>query len=156
MAVIGYSMFGSAVESQVSLNLPTTKLSSRMAIYTTLVNPISKYALMVTPIVNVTKNWFPWYCNKKPFNIFISTALLMSTVIVALAVPLFGYLMSLVGAFLSATASIILPCLCYLKISGTYRRLGCEVVVIGGILVLGVAVVIFGTYTSLLQIVGHL
>ncbi|XP_021667601.2 amino acid transporter AVT1I isoform X2 [Hevea brasiliensis] len=156
MAVIGYSMFGSEVESQVTLNLPIKKLSSRVAIYTTLVNPISKYALMVTPIVNATRNWFPWYCNKKPFNIFISTALLISTVIVALAVPFFGYLMSLVGAFLSFTASIILPCLCYLKISGAYRRLGCEVVVIGGIVALGVAVVIFGTYTALLQIIGHL
>ncbi|XP_021622090.1 amino acid transporter AVT1I [Manihot esculenta] len=155
MAVIGYSMFGSAVESHVTLNLPTTKLSSRLAIYTALVNPISKYALMITPIVNVTRNWFPWYCDKKPFNIFISTALLMSTVIVALAFPFFGFLMSLVGAFLSVTASILLPCLCYLKISGTYRTLGFEVAVIGGILVLGVVVVIFGTHTALLRILGH-
>uniref|UniRef100_A0A2C9WAV2 Amino acid transporter transmembrane domain-containing protein n=1 Tax=Manihot esculenta TaxID=3983 RepID=A0A2C9WAV2_MANES len=156
MAVIGYSMFGSEVQSQVTLNLPIGKLSSRVAIYTILVNPISKYALMITPIVNATKNWSPWYCNKKPFNVFISTALLISTVIVALAVPFFGYLMTLVGAFLSFTASIILPCLCYLKISGTYRRLGCEGVVVGGIVVLGIAVVISGTYSALLQIVGHL
>ncbi|XP_050230002.1 amino acid transporter AVT1I-like isoform X2 [Mercurialis annua] len=156
MAIIGYKMFGSDVESQVTLNLPTGKLSSRIAIYTTLVNPIAKYALMVTPIVNATKNWFPWSCNKKPFNLLMSTSLLISTVIVALAVPFFGYLMSLVGAFLSITASIILPCLCYLKISGNLRRFGCEVVVIWGMILLGVMVVIFGTYTSLLQIVGHL
>jgi vesicular inhibitory amino acid transporter len=54
MAVFGYLMFGSNVQSQITLNLPIEKLSSRVAIYTTLVNPIAKYALMVTPIVNAT------------------------------------------------------------------------------------------------------
>ncbi|XP_020538876.1 amino acid transporter AVT1I isoform X2 [Jatropha curcas] len=156
MAIIGYLMFGSEVQSQITLNLPIGKLSSRVAIYTTLVNPISKYALMVTPIVTATKNWFASYCKNKPFNIFISTVFLISTVIVALAVPFFGYLMSLVGAFLSVTASVILPCLCYLKISGVYRRLGCELVLIVGIVILGFTVAIFGTYTALLQIAGHL
>ena len=132
------------------------KFSSKVAIYTTLVNPIAKYALMVTPIVNATKCWFPNYCNKKPFTLFISTALVFSTVIVALAVPLFGYLMSLVGAVLSNTASIILPCACYLKISGTYKRFGFELVTIVSIILLGIVVTVFGTYSSILQIVGHL
>ncbi|XP_065856595.1 amino acid transporter AVT1I-like [Euphorbia lathyris] len=158
MAVIGYLMFGSDVESQITLNLPTKTLSSKIAIYTTLVNPIAKYALMITPIVNATKNWFPCISSnkKKPLNMFMSSALLLSTVIVALALPFFGDLMSLVGAFLSVTASIIIPCLCYLKISGIYGRFSCELVLIGGIVVLGVMAVIFGTYTSVLQIVGHL
>ncbi|WCJ25714.1 Transmembrane amino acid transporter family protein [Euphorbia peplus] len=158
MAVIGYLMFGSNVESQITLNLPTTSFSSKIAIYTTLVNPIAKYALMITPIVNATKNWFPFMSTnkKKPLNMLMSTLLLISSVIVALALPFFGDLMSLVGAFLSVTASIIIPCLCYLKISGIYRRFSLELVLIGGILVLGVMVVIFGTYTSVLQIVGHL
>ncbi|KAL5805569.1 hypothetical protein ACOSQ4_028302 [Xanthoceras sorbifolium] len=155
MAVFGYLMFGSAVESQITLNLPTNKLSSRLAIYTTLVNPIAKYALMVTPIVNATRNWFASRYNKRPFRLLSSTALVISTVIVALTLPFFGYLMSLVGAFLSVTASIILPCLCYLKISGTYQRFGFEMVVLVGIIFMGVVVVVIGTYTSLVQIVGH-
>ena len=58
MAVLGYLKFGSEVQSQITLNLPIEKLTSRVAIYTTLVNPISKYALMVAPIVNATENWF--------------------------------------------------------------------------------------------------
>ncbi|KAK2655230.1 hypothetical protein Ddye_008282 [Dipteronia dyeriana] len=156
MAIFGYLMFGSGVKSQITLNLPTNNLSSRMAIYTTLVNPISKYALMVTPIVNATRNWFASHRNKEPFRLLTSTALVISTVIVALTVPFFAYLMSLVGAFLSVTASIILPCLCYLKISGTYQRLGFEIVVLVGIIIIGVAVVVIGTYTSLVQIIGHL
>ncbi|XP_050229904.1 amino acid transporter AVT1I-like [Mercurialis annua] len=152
MAIIGYKMFGSDVKSQITLNLPARKLSSKIAIYTTLVNPIAKYALMVTPIVNATKTWFPSYSNKKSFNLVVSTSLLISSVIVALVFPFFGTLMSLVGAFLSVTASIILPCLCYLKISGNFRRFGCEVVILWGIIVFGIIVAIFGIYTSLLQI----
>lgn len=50
MAVSGYLMFGSNVQSHITLNLPIEKLSSEIAIYTTLVNPISKYAQMVTPL----------------------------------------------------------------------------------------------------------
>ncbi|KAJ0754420.1 putative amino acid transporter, transmembrane domain-containing protein [Helianthus annuus] len=50
MAVIGYLMYGSNVESQITLNLPTNNISSRVVICTTLITPIAKYALMLTPI----------------------------------------------------------------------------------------------------------
>lgn len=156
MAVLGYAMFGSHIESQITLNLPIGSISSKVAIYTTLVNPISKYALMVIPIVNAIETRFSCYYNKRVFSLLIRTSLVLSTVIVALAIPLFGYLMSLVGAFLSVTASLLLPCLCYLKISGIYRRIGYELMIIVSIILLGIAVVILGTYTALLQILKHL
>ncbi|CAB4304129.1 unnamed protein product [Prunus armeniaca] len=47
MAVLGYLMFGSTVQSQITLNLPTETLSSKIAIWTALINPLSKYALMM-------------------------------------------------------------------------------------------------------------
>lgn len=156
MAVFGYLMFGSGVQSQITLNLPTAKLSSKVAIYTTLVNPIAKYALMVTPIIDAVKSGFPCPINKTLFSLLVGTTLVISSVIVALSVPFFASLMSLVGAILSVAASIILPCLCYLKISGTYRRFGCELVLLVGMILMGVAVTVFGTYTSVLEIIGNL
>ncbi|TYJ16960.1 hypothetical protein E1A91_A09G017600v1 [Gossypium mustelinum] len=153
MAILGYLMFGSEVQSQITLNLPTNKLSSRIAIYTTLVNPISKYALMVTPIINATEAWFPYHFNKRLFRHIVGTSVVMSTVLVALAVPFFGSLMSLVGAFLSINASVTLPCLCYLKISGSYQKFNGEMVGIGLVIVTGIFVVIFGTYVSLIDII---
>uniref|UniRef100_A0A7N0V166 Amino acid transporter transmembrane domain-containing protein n=1 Tax=Kalanchoe fedtschenkoi TaxID=63787 RepID=A0A7N0V166_KALFE len=152
MAVLGYLMFGPGVQSQVTLDLPVARVSSKVAIYTALVNPVSKYALMVTPIVGVVEAWFPSCRKSKPVNLLVRTALVVSTVVVALAVPFFGSLMSLVGALLSVTASILLPCSCYLKMSGVYRRFGCELVALSGIVVLGVLVAVFGTYTSLVEI----
>jgi vesicular inhibitory amino acid transporter len=157
MAIVGYLMFGSKVESQVTLNLPINKISSRIAIYTTLVNPISKFALMATPITNALKELLPsTYKNNKVTNIFVSTALVISTVIVALSVPFFGYLMSLVGAFLSVTASVLLPCLCYLKISGTYKKFGFETFAIVVIILGGIVMGIYGTYTSIVDIAKSL
>ncbi|KAK8592880.1 hypothetical protein V6N13_043496 [Hibiscus sabdariffa] len=156
MAIFGYMMFGSQLQSQVTLNLPTHKLSSKVAIYTTLVNPIAKYALMVTPIINAIKNRFPCHYSPRFLAIFVGTNLLISTVLVALAVPFFGSLMSLVGAFLSITASVILPCLCYLKISGAYRRLNGELIGICLVIIVGVCLVVSGTYTAVLDIIGNL
>ncbi|OVA08999.1 Amino acid transporter [Macleaya cordata] len=46
MAVLGYLMYGDNVKSQVTLNLPTENVSSKIAIYTILITPIAKYALM--------------------------------------------------------------------------------------------------------------
>lgn len=151
MAVIGYLMFGPKVDSQITLNLPIRKLSSRVAIYTTLVNPLSKYALMLEPVSSATENWFPGYHKKRLVRILIRTALVATQVFVAVAVPFFGYLMSLVGAFLSVTASIIIPCLCYLKIAGMNRDF--ELVLTLSTLVLSALIAIFGTYTSLVQLI---
>ncbi|KAL1104298.1 hypothetical protein V6Z11_D04G057300 [Gossypium hirsutum] len=155
-AIFGYLMFGPQIQSLVTLNLPASKISSKVAIYTTLVNPITKYALMVTPIVNAIKTRFPCCYNPGFLTIFIGTNLLISTVFVALAIPFFGSLMSLVGALLSITASVILPCLCYLKISGIYRRFNGQLVGICLIIIVGVCLVIFGTYASVLDIIGNL
>lgn len=159
MAILGYLMFGSGALSQITLNLPTDKISSKVAIYTTLVNPIAKYALMVIPIVKAIENSFAFgYGGRKGLiiGLVIRTCLVISTVIVAMAVPFFGYLMSLVGAFLSTTASVILPCLCFLKISGIYRKPRFEFVVICGIVVMGVVFMVVGTYTALLEIICNL
>ncbi|CAL9012926.1 unnamed protein product [Prunus brigantina] len=156
MAVLGYLMFGSTVQSQITLNLPTETLSSKIAICTALINPLSKYALMVTPIINSAKNWFPNHCNKRPFDLLLSTSLVISSVVVALAVPFFAYLASLVGAFLSVSASLLFPFFCYLKISATYRNLGCEMLIIGFIILMGAAVMILGTYTAVSEIIEHL
>ncbi|KAM7511314.1 hypothetical protein LguiB_010189 [Lonicera macranthoides] len=142
MAVLGYFMFGSNLQSQITLNLPTEKISSRVAICVTLVNPIAKYALMATPIVNSIENQFQCYCYKRPFSLLVRTIVVTSSVVVALAIPFFEYLMSIVGAVLSVAASILLPCFCYLKISANYQRLGFELVFIGGMILMGVLVLI--------------
>ncbi|KAJ4962105.1 hypothetical protein NE237_022015 [Protea cynaroides] len=155
MAIIGYLMYGEDLKSQVTLNLPLGNLSSKIAIYTTLVNPFTKYAIMVTPIAVAIEDWFPLR-NSRPISLLIRTAILISNVVMALTVPFFAYLMAFIGAFLSVVVSMLLPCICYLKIFKASRRFSLELVIISGILVLGTVVAVLGTYISLRQIVDHL
>ncbi|CAH2072700.1 unnamed protein product [Thlaspi arvense] len=156
VAILGYLMYGSNVDSQITLNLPTDKLGSKVAICTTLVSPIAKFALMVTPIIDAMRSRVSRFLpNKKSAGIVLGTMLVASNVIVALLLPFFGDLMSLVGAFLSATASVILPCLCYLKISGKYRRLGFETLLLLAIILVGIVVVVTGTYQAMKDIFGQ-
>ncbi|KAH6791158.1 Transmembrane amino acid transporter family protein [Perilla frutescens var. frutescens] len=155
MAVLGYLMFGSELQSQITLNLPTKGLSSKVAICTAMLNPIAKYALMMKPIVDWIESSG---CGKRVVccRSVARSVLVGSSVFVALTVPFFGYLMSLVGAFLSVTASVVVPCLCYLKICGNWRKLGCELVFISFSVVMGFVVMVVGTYTSLMQIVQNM
>ncbi|XP_073126954.1 amino acid transporter AVT1I-like [Henckelia pumila] len=156
MAILGYLMFGSEVESQITLNLPTNNVSSKVAIYTALVTPLAKYSLMLRPIIDGIEDLIQSHSGKKSYGKFVRTILVISSAVVALTLPFFGYLMSLVGAFLSVTASILIPCFCYLKISGAHRKLGVEVTIIGFIVLMGLVILVTGTYTSLLQIIQNL
>ncbi|PHT49014.1 hypothetical protein CQW23_13222 [Capsicum baccatum] len=153
MATMGYLMYGQNLMSQITLNLPTGKISSKIAIYTTLINPITKYALVISPIATAIEDKLPLRQSKFIASYFIRTFLVISTVIVALVVPFFGYVMTFTGALLGVTVSILLPCLCYLKIVKTPSYL--EVVFIGVILVFGSSVSISGTYISLKNIISH-
>uniref|UniRef100_A0A803MC65 Amino acid transporter transmembrane domain-containing protein n=1 Tax=Chenopodium quinoa TaxID=63459 RepID=A0A803MC65_CHEQI len=66
------------------------------------------------------EGWFSSdYQKNKCFKVTVRMVLLASQVAISLALPFFGYLMSLTGALLCATASLTMPCLCYLKISST-------------------------------------
>ncbi|GJM94002.1 hypothetical protein PR202_ga10611 [Eleusine coracana subsp. coracana] len=116
-AVLGYMIYGDDVQSQVTLNLPSGKLYSQVAIVMTLINPLAKYA------------------------------------VVAATAPFFGYLMSFIGSFLSVMATVIFPCLCFLKIYKAEGIRRTEVVAITGIMMIGVFVTVTGTYTSLQQII---
>ncbi|XP_058092103.1 amino acid transporter AVT1J-like [Magnolia sinica] len=157
MAILGYLMYGQDVKSQVTLNLPIGKISSKIAIYTTLINPLAKYALIITPVTEAIEDRFHIPNNRT--IILIRTLLVISTVIVALTILLFGYLMALIGSFLSSMVKIVFPSICYLKICKAScmvppsRQL--EFVIIVGILVIGVSVTIICTYNSLRQIVQH-
>uniref|UniRef100_A0A0E0DZD4 Amino acid transporter transmembrane domain-containing protein n=1 Tax=Oryza meridionalis TaxID=40149 RepID=A0A0E0DZD4_9ORYZ len=165
MGVIGYLMYGGSLRSQVTLNLPARKLSSSIAIYTTLINPFTKFALLITPIAEAiegvlglgtaTTGGKPAQYRAAAVSVSVRTALVVSTTAVALAVPFFAYVVALTGSFLSATATMLLPCACYLRISSRASgKLGVlEIVACVGIIVLGLGVIVIGTYSSLKQIV---
>ena len=154
-AVLGYLIYGDDVKSLVTLNLPSGKVYTRVAILTTLVTPLAKYALVIQPITAGIEEKLSLAGQGGLPRAAISTAVLASTVVAACTVPFFGYLMSFIGSSLNVTVAVLFPCLSYLRIyvrRGGVRR--AEVAAIVGILAVGVCVAVVGTCTSLHQIAG--
>ncbi|KEH19718.1 amino acid transporter AVT1I [Medicago truncatula] len=155
VAVLGYMMFGDHLKSQITLNLPTNKISTKIAIYATVITPFTKYAMVITPIINAIED--KWHlCKRRPLSILIRTSIVISSVIVALFVPFFGYIMAFIGAFLSMAMSLLFPCICYLKMHKAARRFGLELIIIISIMSIGTFIGIQGTYSSLVQIVKNI
>ncbi|CAL4955638.1 unnamed protein product [Urochloa decumbens] len=160
-AVLGYLIYGDDVKSLVTLNLPSGKVYTRVAILTTLVTPLAKFALVIQPITAGVEEKLSLAGagagrgGSLLRRAAISTGVLASTVVAACTVPFFGYLMSFIGSSLNVTVAVLFPCLSYLRIYGPRGgiRRG-EAVGIVGILVVGVCVAVVGTYTSLHQIAG--
>lgn len=71
---------GESVESKITLNLPENEVAATIAIYTTLLVPVTKYALMVTPVAiaieagRISEN----HRNRTPVKLFIGVALLLN------------------------------------------------------------------------------
>uniref|UniRef100_A0A0E0IUF0 Amino acid transporter transmembrane domain-containing protein n=1 Tax=Oryza nivara TaxID=4536 RepID=A0A0E0IUF0_ORYNI len=156
--VLRYLIYGEDVQSQVTQNLPTGKLYTRIAILTTLITQLANYTLVIQPITtaieeklsattDVENNWLT--------RVLTSIAVVISTVVLACTVPFFGYLMLFIGSSLNVIVAVLVPCLSYLKIYMSRGGVGCfERTMIVGILVIGVCVNVAGTYTSLHQIIG--
>ncbi|TKY58956.1 Ribonuclease 3 [Spatholobus suberectus] len=137
IAVLGYTMFGDDSMSQITLNLPSKKISTKIAIYTTIINPFTKYAVLITPIANAIED--KWLLSKrKPVAIMIRTIIVLNTLLVALFMPFYEYIMAFVGAFSCVAISLLFPCLCYLKINEAARRFGLELIIIITILLIGI------------------
>ncbi|KAH0777657.1 hypothetical protein KY290_009068 [Solanum tuberosum] len=116
-AVMGYMMFGDSAESQFTLNLPTDLVASKIAFWTTIVNPFTKYALTMAPVAMSLEELIPSNHTKSyMYSILIRTALVMSTLFVALTIPFFGFVMALIGSFFTMLVTLILPCACFLRI----------------------------------------
>ncbi|KAG6426275.1 hypothetical protein SASPL_110496 [Salvia splendens] len=154
MAIMGYLMYGENLMSQVTLNLPLQSIATKIAIYTTLINPITKYAIIISPIATALEEKFVQN-NSYGLSLLIRTSLVVCSVVIALIMPFFGYVMAFIGAFLSVSASILFPCLCYVKINKASRGLGLELMFILVILIFGIFIAVTGTFVSVRDIVQH-
>ncbi|CAL9087227.1 unnamed protein product [Musa textilis] len=157
VAVMGYTMFGESTQSQFSLNMPHNLVASRVAVWTTVVNPITKYPLNdIFYFALSLEELIPSNQSKTHlYAIMIRTALVLSTLLVALSVPFFGLVMAFIGSFLTMLVTLILPCACFLSIlrHKVTRIQGLFCIVI---ITIGVVSSIVGTVSSISKIVDKL
>ncbi|KAF5204988.1 Amino acid transporter avt1d [Thalictrum thalictroides] len=153
VAILGFLMFGDATQSQITLNMPKYFLASKIAAWTTVVNPLSKFALTMTPVALSLEELWPSGQQKSHLvSVFIRTMLALSTLIVSLTIPFFSYVMALIGSFFAMLICLILPSACYLKIHrGRVGRFQTAVCIF--IIIIGLTCGSIGSYSAIKKIV---
>ncbi|CAL5192118.1 unnamed protein product [Lathyrus oleraceus] len=154
VGVVGYLLFGDKVESQFTLNMPKELYASKIAIWTTVVTPLAKYALTLLPIVSSIEELVPFpRLRCYAMSIVIRTTLVLASLAVALSFPYFGSVMALIGSLMSMIVALIYPCACYLKLhSGRVSNM--QITTCISIIIAGVISAILGTYSATTRIAG--
>lgn len=154
-AIVGYLMFGSSSLSEFTLNMPNTLIASKIAVCTTVVNPICKYALTLMPISVSIEELIPKNMRSRSYSITIRTALVLSSLLVALTVPFFDLVMAFAGSALAMFVTLIFPCVCFISIARdklTCTQMSMCILIIA----VGVVSAVVGTYSSLSKIIHEL
>ncbi|XP_026438171.1 amino acid transporter AVT1H-like [Papaver somniferum] len=142
IAFVGAKLFGPEVNSQVTLNMPKHLLVTKMALWATVLAPLTKYAFALVPIASQYDRKLPssvssntrWFIRGT-----IGSMLLILVLILALAVPYFEQVLGLTGSLVSISVSIIFPCAFYTKIywsqiSKPFLALNVSLIVIASVL----------------------
>ncbi|XP_044949038.1 amino acid transporter AVT1C-like [Hordeum vulgare subsp. vulgare] len=153
VAATGFLMFGESTMSQFTLNMPQQYVPSKIAIWMTIVNPYTKYALTMTPVALSIEEALPKKMRNYVAGMCVRTVLVLSTVVVALSFPYFALVMALLGSVFTMLVALILPCACYLSIKRDSVPLW-EVVFCITIIFIGLGCACVGSYTSINQMIG--
>ncbi|CAD6267346.1 unnamed protein product [Miscanthus lutarioriparius] len=153
VAVSGFLMFGESTMSQFTLNLPQQYIPSKIAIWMTVVNPYTKYALTMTPVALSIEEALPKKMQSYLVGMSVRTCLVFSTVAVALLFPYFALVMALLGSVFTMLVALILPCACYLSIKKGAVPLW-EIILCIIIIMIGVVCACIGSYTSINRMIS--
>lgn len=119
LAFMGAKMFGPDVNSQITLSMPPHLILTKIALWASVLTPMTKYALEFTPFAIQLEHNLPKSMSSRTKMIIrgcVGSFLLLSILALALSVPYFEHVLSLTGSLVSVSICMILPSAFYLKI----------------------------------------
>ncbi|XP_027162890.1 amino acid transporter AVT1H-like [Coffea eugenioides] len=120
LAFMGAKMFGPEVNSQITLSMPRALILTKIALWATVLTPMTKYALEFAPFaIQLEQNILPRSMKSRTKMIIrgsVGSILLLVILVLALSVPYFEYVLSLTGSLVSVGICMIFPCAFYIKI----------------------------------------
>uniref|UniRef100_A0A0E0MET8 Amino acid transporter transmembrane domain-containing protein n=1 Tax=Oryza punctata TaxID=4537 RepID=A0A0E0MET8_ORYPU len=155
LAFVGASMFGPSVSSQITLSMPPGLAVTRIALWATVLTPVTKYALEFAPFAIQLEHHLPATMSPRARTLVrgcVGSAALLLILALALSVPYFQYVLSLTGSLVSVAISIIFPCAFYLKIR--WGRVSRSAVALNAAMIAGgVVLAVVGTASSATSLV---
>lgn len=119
LAFMGAKLFGPQVSSQITLSMPRKQIFTKIALWATVLTPMTKYALEFAPFaMHLEQNVLPKKMKDRTKMIIrgcIGSIMLLIILVLALAVPYFEHVLSLTGSLVSVGICIVFPCTFYLK-----------------------------------------
>lgn len=151
----GYAMFGNLVYDQVTISLEqSSSMTIAMNALTCLMvlTAFSKLTLTMYPLaIGMEELVAPFLTSEHSMTLtsgLIKMTILILAVLVAVFVPSFSFLCSLVGMICTMTVSVIFPAAAYLKLFG--NKLGiAETLLYWGFVMVGFLMAVYGTIFGL-------
>ncbi|KAL0368609.1 UNVERIFIED_CONTAM: Amino acid transporter AVT1H [Sesamum calycinum] len=150
LSIHGAKLFGPQVNSQITLSMPRNLIVTKIALWATVLTPMTKYALEFAPFAIQLEQTLPHLMKPRTRTIIrgtVGSILLLLILVLALTVPYFEHVLSLTGSLVSVGICIIFPCAFYTKIF--WREIRRPLLVLNLILIaVGVLMGAFGTISS--------
>lgn len=119
LGFMGAKMFGKDVKSQITLSMAPEHIVTKIALWATVVTPMTKYALEFAPFAIQLEKRLPKFNSGRTKMIIRSSVgsfLLLVILALALSVPYFEHVLCLTGSLVSVAICLIFPCAFYIKI----------------------------------------
>ncbi|XP_008804195.2 amino acid transporter AVT1H [Phoenix dactylifera] len=157
LAFMGAKLFGPTVNSQITLSMPQHLVVTKIALWATVLTPMTKYALEFAPFAIQLEQNLTSTSSRVRMLIrgIIGSSLLLVILALALSIPYFEHVLSLTGSLVSTAISVVFPCAFYLKIC--WPRVSKPALLLNGVVVvIGALFGVVGTISSSMALLQNI
>lgn len=159
LGIVGAYMFGEATDPQITLNMPSHLITTKIILWMTVLTPMFKFALQLSPITTAVEATLNTYCKatSKPLLYCLSTLMrsmvLAGIVIFSMVFPYFEFIVALVGSSMTMAICLLFPCAFYFRFFWDKLRRR-TILLIGSLMLLGLFIGAVGTVVSVQGLVN--